>query len=251
MTLIFLWGQPIQAQPSGELQIGLPTLYDQTLHPIWETVYRKQYMEPMYDYLVGVDKDGKLDPKQGIATRWEMAPNYLSWTFYIRDGVKFHNGDPLTIEDVKYTIEQAGTKKNNALAQSDFNANVDRVDAVPPNKVVVHLKKSWPTILIFLSTLSGSEGMIQPKKYIEEKGEKGFNANPIGSGPYKFSEWKEGIHIKLVAQDSHWRVVPKYKYLIFKLMPEEGIRDTAFWSGEQVGIYWGKIGKDLLRCRDI
>jgi len=233
MFTLFTGSHIIQAQPSGELRVGLPTLYDQTLHPIWETVYRKQYLEPMYDHLIGVDRDGKFDPKLGIAYKWEMAPNFLSWTFYIRDGAKFHNGVPLTIEDVKYTIEQAGTKKNNSLAQSDFKANVDRVEAIPANKVVVHLKKPWPTTLYFLSTLSGNEGMIQPKKYIEEKGEKGFNANPIGSGPYKFFEWKEGVHIKLVAQDSHWRIgVPKYKYLTFKLMPEEGTREAALRSGE-------------------
>jgi len=81
MTIVLLLfsGLPVQSQPSGELRIGLPTLYDQTLHPIWETTYHKNYMEPMYDYLVGVDKDGKFDPKQGIATKWEMASNYLSW----------------------------------------------------------------------------------------------------------------------------------------------------------------------------
>jgi peptide/nickel transport system substrate-binding protein len=228
--------QPIQAQPSGELRIGLPTLYDQTFHPIWETVYRKQYIEPMYDYLVGVDKEGNLDPKQGIATKWEVASNNLSWTFTIREGIKFHNGDPLTIEDVKYTIEQACSKKNLALARSDFAAKVSHVETIPPNKVIVHLKTPWPVFPIYLSTRSGTEGMIQPKKYIEEKGEKAFNKNPVGSGPYKFYEWKEGSYIKLVAQDSHWRIgVPKYKYLTFVLMPEEGTREAAL-RGEEVDI---------------
>jgi peptide/nickel transport system substrate-binding protein len=190
-------------------------------------------MEPMYDYLVGVDQDGNFDPTQGVAYKWEMASDKLSWAFYIRDGVKFHNGDPLTIEDVKYTIEQAGSKKCVALSRSDFQANVERVEAVPPNKVIVHLKKPWPTILYILSTRAGTEGMIQPKQYIEEKGDDYFKSHPIGSGPYKFFEWKEGIHIKLVAQDSHWRVgVPKYKYLTFKLIPEEGTRAAALRSGE-------------------
>jgi len=232
-VFILCGGPSVQAQPSGELRIGLPTLFDETFHPIWSTLYRKHYMEPMYDYIVGVDKNGKFDPKQSIAYKWETAPNLLSWTFYIRDGVKFHNGDPLTVDDVKYTIEQAGTKNNRAFNRSDYEAKIDRVEAIPPNKVIVHLKKPWPTLLYYLSTLAGSEGMIQPRKYIEQKGEKGFNANPIGSGPYKFLEWKEGVHIKFVAQDSHWRVgVPKHRYLTFKLMPEEGTRDAALRSGE-------------------
>lgn len=231
---MLLCGQSAQAQKATEeLRIGLSTLYDQTLHPIWGSTYRKSYLEPMYDFIIGVDKNGNFDPKQSIAYKWEVAPNLLSWTFYIRDGVRFHNGDPLTIEDVKYTIEQAGGEKNRSLSPAAFKANIDRVEAVPPNKVVVYLKKPWPILLYFLSTLTGPEGMVQPKRYIEEKGEKYFMAHPIGSGPYKFYEWKENVHVKFVAQDSHWRVgIPKHKYLTFKLLPEEGNREAALRSGE-------------------
>jgi len=233
-TLMLCWGQLAQAQkPSGELRIALPTLYDQTFHPIWATIYRKHYLEPMYDFIIGVDKDGKFDPKQSVAYRWENSSDLMAWTLYIREGIKFHNGDPMTNEDVKYTLEQAASKKNNAGSRSDFMAHIDRVETAPPNKVILHLKKPWPTFVYYLSTLATAEGMIQPKKYIEEKGDEYFMAHPIGSGPYKFYEWKEGVHIKFVAQDSHWRVgVPKYKYLTFKLMPEEGTRDAALRSGE-------------------
>lgn len=233
LALIVCWSLPVHAQPEGELRIGLPTLYDQTFHPIWATIYRKQYIEPMYDYIVGVNKDGKFDPKQGVAYKWETSKDLLAWTFYIRDGVQFHNGDALTNADVKYTIEQAGTKKNNALARSDFMKKVERVETAAPDKVIVYLKEPWPTLLYSLSMLSGTEGMVQPKNYLEAKGDEYFRSHPIGSGPYKFIEWKEGVHIKFVAQDTHWRIgVPKYKYLTYKLIPEEGTRDAALRSGE-------------------
>ncbi|MCK4823420.1 ABC transporter substrate-binding protein, partial [bacterium] len=187
----------------------------------------------MYDFIIGVDKDGKFDPKQSVAYRWENSSDQMTWTLYIREGIKFHNGDPLTNEDVKYTLEQAASKKNNAGSRTDFMARIDRIETAPPNKVILHLKKPWPTFVYYLSTLATAEGMIQPKKYIEEKGDDYFMTHPIGSGPYKFYEWKEGVHVKFVAQDSHWRVgVPKYKYLTFKLMPEEGTRDAALRSGE-------------------
>jgi peptide/nickel transport system substrate-binding protein len=239
------WNLPNYAQgPSGELRIGVSTLYDQTFLPMQATQYRKIYLEPMYDFIVGVDKDGNFDPKQGLASNWEQSADFLSWTFYIRDGVKFHNGDPLTNEDIKETIERAGTKKNLAFNRAIFEASIERVDTVPPNKVVVRLKKAWPNFLYYLSTLGGIESMVAPKKYIQEKGEDYFNTHPIGSGPYKFSEWREGTYIKLVAQDSHWRVgIPKYKYLTFKLIPEEGSREADLRSGEldiiQVGIEKG------------
>lgn len=232
--------------PTGELRIGLTTLYDQTFHPIWGSTYRKSYLGPMYDFIIGIDKNGKLDPKQSLAYKWEVSKNMLEWTFYIRSGVKFHNGDLLTNVDVKYTIEQAGTKKNGGQGPSSM-APVSRVEAVAPNKVVVHLKKPWPNILYALSDAVGAEGMVQPKAYIEEKGDDYFRSHPVGSGPYKLYEWKEGVYVKLVAQDSHWRVgVPKYKYLTFTLMPELGARDAALRAGEMDIVATGlKRAKDL------
>lgn len=232
LSLFIGWNPLIQAQPAGELKIGLPTLHDQTFHPVWETLYRKIYFEPMYDYIVGVDKDGKFDPKQSIAYKWETSPDLLSWTFYIREGVKFHNGDPLTADDVRYTIEKSTEKKNVAGAIVDYVTHIDKVETVPPNKVVVRLKQPWPTFLYYLSTLAGSDGCVVPEKYIKEKGEARFREQPVGSGPYKHHEWKEGNYIKQIAQDSHWRVVPRYKYLTYKLIPEDGTRAAALRSGE-------------------
>ncbi|NNG01205.1 MAG: ABC transporter substrate-binding protein [Desulfobacteraceae bacterium] len=233
LMLLFNTSACFANEPSGELKIGLPTLYDQTFHPIWGTLYRRQYMEPMYDYIIGVDADGKYVSEQSVAYKWERTDDLLTWTFYIRKGIKFHNGDDLTNEDVRYTLEQAATKKNNAGSQSDFMEHIAKVETMAPDKVVVSLKKPWPTFINALTALNGAEGLIQPKKYIEEKGDDYFMSHPVGSGPYKFFEWKEGVHVKFVAQDTHWRVgTPKYKYLTFQLMPEEGSRDAALRVGE-------------------
>lgn len=222
----------VDAKPTGELTVGVPTLYDQTFHPIWGTLYRRVYLEPMYDFIIGVTADGKFDPKQSIANKWETSKDQLKWTFYIRDGVKFHNGDPLTNEDIKYTLEQDASKKNNAGSQSDFMAYIEKVETAAPNKVIVKLRKPWPTFLTSISPLSGAEGMVQPKKYIEKNGDDYFMKHPVGSGPYKFSEWKEGNYIKLEALDKHWKVgSPKYKYLTFKLVPEQGARVAGLREG--------------------
>lgn len=222
----------VNAKPTGELKVGLPTLYDQTFHPIWGTLYRRVYLEPMYDFIVGVTADGKFDPKQSIAYKWENSKDQLKWTFYIRDGVKFHNGDRLTNEDVKYTFEQDASKKNNAGSQSDFIAYIEKVETSAPNKVIVTLRKPWPVFLTAISPLSGAEGMVQPKKYIEKNGDEYFMKHPVGSGPYRFFEWKEGNYIKFEVQDNHWRVAsPKYKYLTFKLVPEQGSRVAGLREG--------------------
>lgn len=93
-------------------------------------------------------------------------------------------------EDVRYTIEQAGTKKNVAWNATKTKELVNRVEAIPPNKMVAHLNNPWAVILYHLSSLNGTIGMIQPKKI--HRGERGsfILAHPIGSGPYKLLDMR-------------------------------------------------------------
>ena len=228
------------ASPAGELRIGVGTLYTETFHPYRALPARKLYLDTMYDYLVGIDENMKLDPKLGVAYKWEEARDHLSWTYYIRDGVKFHDGTPLTLEDVKFSLDTIMDEKN-SIGRPEWKPYYDRTEVVPPNKVVVHLKKPYIFMPYNASPVSEGQCVILPKKYIEEKGVEYFEAHPMGTGPYKFLEKREGDYIKFVAQDSHWRIgTPKYKYLTFKLMPEEGTRAAALQAGEvdliQVGI---------------
>lgn len=217
------------SKPTGELRIGMPTLHTETFHPFWGRNIRKFYYEPLYDYLVGMDENMNLT--EGIAYKWEEASDHMSWTFWIRDGIKFHDGKPLTLEDVKFSLDTILDEKN-VSNRSLFKPYQDRVEIVPPNKIVVYLKKPWPIMPYYLSPSGQGGGTILPKKYIAEKGDD-FENHPIGTGPYKFLEKKEGDYIKYEAQDHHWRVgTPKYRYLIFKKMPEEGTRVAALKAGE-------------------
>jgi ABC-type transport system substrate-binding protein len=216
--------------PKGELKIGVPTLDSETFHPFWAPNIRKFYYEPLFDYLVGLDGEMNLVP--GIATKWEEAPDHKSWTFWIRDGVTFHDGTPMTLEDVKFSLDSMLDDKN-VCVRSLHKPYQDRVEIVPPDKVVIYLKEPWPVMPYLLSSAGQGGGIILPKKYIEEKGAAYFEAHPVGTGPYKFLEKKEGDFIKYEALNRHWRVgVPKYKYLTFKKMPEEGTRVASLEAGE-------------------
>jgi len=215
--------------PSGELRIGVPTLHSETFHPFWGRNIQKFYYEPIYDYLVGLDENMNLT--EGIAYKWEEAPDHMSWTFWIRDGVKFHDGAPLSIEDIKFSLDTMLDKKNISV-RSLHEPHQDRVEIIPPNKVKVHLMKPWPVMPYFLCPSGQGGGTMLPQKYIMEKGDK-FETYPIGTGPYKFLEKKENDYIKYVAQDYHWRLGrPKYRYLTFKKIPEEGTRVAALKAGE-------------------
>ena len=98
---------PAQNKPPGELRIALAFLGAQRMIP-WVEVPSggiKQYQLLIYDYLVGCTDDGQLSPDNGIAQSWEEAADKLSWTFSLRQGIKFYDGTPLTADDVKFSID--------------------------------------------------------------------------------------------------------------------------------------------------
>src|SRR6185369_14795460 len=175
--------------------------------------------------LVGTTPDGQPSPNGGIATKWEHSPDYRRWTFQLRKGVKFHNGDDLTSEDVKFSLERAAGKRSTTGYAGSLRTLVDKIETPAPDRVVIVTKD--PTLIIpaYLSRTLSSEGMIVPKKYIETVGDDAFARKPIGSGPYKFVEQVTGSHIKLAAVDNHWRTgTPKFKTMTFRLVPEETTR---------------------------
>jgi len=223
-----IYGKP-SPKPAGELIIGLPSIHTETFHPLWGPCLRKGYYEVMFDFLVGLDENMKLVP--GIAYKWEESPDHMSWTYYIRDDVKFHDGTPVTLEDIKFSLDTI-LDKGNVTARTMHAPYQGEVEIVPPDKIVAHLKRPWPTMPYYNSPAAQGGGVILPKKYIEKVG-KDFEKHPIGSGPYEFLEQKENDYIKFVAQDHHWRVgTPKYRYLTFKKLPEEGTRVASLQRGE-------------------
>lgn len=217
-------------KPEGELKIGLTTLYTQTFHPFRNYADIKIYITPLFDYLVGLDEDGRLQP--GIAYQWKESPDHLRWTFYIRDRVRFHDGTPLSLDDIKFSLDTILDEKN-VNARTLFAPYLKRVEIEHPNKILVYLKKPWSTFLYQLSKAGVGGGIILPKNYIERNGVESFNEHPIGTGPYRFLEKKEGDFIKYEAQGHHWRIgTPGYKYMTFRNIPEESTRIAALRRGE-------------------
>src|SRR5437016_13897414 len=100
------------AQARTELVIGLSGLASETLDPPVAGHFVKYYLSLMYDYLVGSTADGQLSTTGGLATKWENSADHKRWTFYLRKGVTFHNGDPLTADDVKFSLERATGKRS-------------------------------------------------------------------------------------------------------------------------------------------
>ncbi len=230
LTISPAWGQ---AKASGELTIALSSFSTETLDPVLGGQVVKFYLSLIFDYLVGVTPDGRLSKEGGVASRWEASADHKRWTFDLGQGIKFHNGDELTAEDVKFSILRAMGKRSTTGYAGPLRALIQEIDTPSPDRVVIVTK--GPTLIIppYLSRVLSTEGMIVPKKYVEAKGDDYFATHPIGSGAYRFVEQVTGSHIKLEAVDSHWRLgTPKYKTVLFKLIPEETTRVAMLRRGE-------------------
>jgi peptide/nickel transport system substrate-binding protein len=235
LSLVLLLGltHEAPAQAKTDLVVGLAGLGQETLDPPVAGHFVKYYLSLMYDYLVGTTPDGTLSPKGGIATKWETSADHKRWTFHLRKDVKFHNGDPLTADDVKFSIERAIGKRSTTGYAGPLRTLIATMETPAPDRLVITTKEPTLIIATYLSRALSSEGMIVPKKYIEANGDDAFARKPVGSGPYKFVEHVSGSHIKLAAFDNHWRTgTPKYKTITFKIVPEETTRIALLRRGE-------------------
>lgn len=140
-----------------------------------------------------VSRDYDFNFKPGLAKEWEMSEDGLTWTFHLKEDVKFHDGKDLTAEDVKWTLETIIDPEVASPAQSDFAA-IKEVIVVDEYTVDVNLNYNFPNILYVLS--STGSGIISKEAY-EEFGDDYGNKNLVGSGPYKFEEWIKGDKIVL------------------------------------------------------
>src|SRR5262245_20917198 len=174
------------AADKDSLVIALDTLGAQVMDPIMDTrAPHAHYHAPVWDSLVGFDLDnGGIGP--GVAERWEQAADGKSWTFYLRKGLRFHNGDPVTAQDVKFSLERVMSPESISSGAAALGRAVDRIEVVDDLTVRVYTKGVIPQFAASLSRAVFMEGSVMPKKYIEKIGAKGFRDKPVGSGPWKF-----------------------------------------------------------------
>jgi peptide/nickel transport system substrate-binding protein len=221
------------AQAKSELTVALSSFSAETLDPVLQGHNVKYYLSLMFDYLVGTTPEGQPSQAGGLAARWENSADHKRWTFHLRKGVKFHTGEEMTSEDVKFSLQRAMGKRSTTGYAGPLRTLIQEIETPAPDRIVIVTKD--PTLIIptYLSRSLSTEGMVLPKKYIEANGDDVFARKPVGTGPYKFVEQVTGSHIKLAAVDNHWRLgVPKYKTILFRLVPEETTRIALLRRGE-------------------
>src|ERR1700675_2085896 len=217
------------AQPApGEVVIAwhvtiAPSWFDPSTAPPQITPFGMLYA--LHDALVRPLPGQKMG--NALAESWTESPDGLRYEFKLRRGLKFHNGDPVTTEDVKFSFERykgAGAK--------ELQAHVRQVEIVDPLIIRFHLKEPWPDFMTFYGTTATAAGIVVPKKYLGEVGDDGFKKHPIGAGPYKFVSTKPGIEVVLEAFPDYWRRVPSVKTLVMRSVPEATTRALMLKTGE-------------------
>jgi peptide/nickel transport system substrate-binding protein len=183
-----------------------------------------------------------------LAESWSLSPDGLVYTFVLRSGVKFHNGDVLTAEDVKFSFERY--RGANAQLLKD---KVKEIRVVDPRRIQFRLKEPWADFITFYGTTATSAGWVVPKKYVEKVGEDGFKKAPIGAGPYRVVSVTPGIEIVLEAFEGYWRTMPHVKRLVFKSLPDETTRAAALKRGDVDVAYFlnGAIAEDVRRTQGL
>ncbi|MBN1161235.1 MAG: ABC transporter substrate-binding protein [Dehalococcoidales bacterium] len=184
------------------------------------------------DSLLRWDENNNFIP--GVAYDWNFDEATCTWTFYITEGIKFHNGEDLTAEDVKFSVDRFGADPPwislNPWSQYISYA-YNKADSIVVDDYTYQFVAEYPEAcqqVVFAWT------RILPKDYFDEVGQDGFRAFPIGSGPWKFKELIPNTSITLEANADYWRPdeIPYYQYYVELMVPEQATRINMLRTGE-------------------
>jgi peptide/nickel transport system substrate-binding protein len=215
------------AGPAGQLTYGIHV----SMSPTWFDPAETQGIITPFMVLYALhDAMVKPLPEKAqapcLAESWSVSDDKKSYQFVLRQGAKFHNGDPVTAEDVKFSFE-----RYKGVSHDLIKSRVASIETPDPQHVVFKLKEPWADFLTFYSSASGA-GWLVPKKYVEKVGDEGFKKAPIGAGPYKFVSFNPGVELVLEAFDGYWRKAPSVKRLVMRMIPDEATRLAALKRGE-------------------
>src|SRR5213594_3995054 len=245
LTILALMASPGAAAPEGQMTWAVHI----SLAPTWfDPAETSGIITPFM--VIYALHDAVLQPMPGnpmapsLAESWSVSPDGLVYDFVLRKGVKFHNGEALTAEDVKFSFE-----RYRGIFAKTLKERVAVIETPDPGRVRFRLKQPWPDFMTFYGTRASAAGWVVPKKYIEKVGDDGFKKAPIGAGPYRFVSFNPGVELVFEAVDKYWRKPPHVKRLVFKTIPDPSTRFAALRPGEIDISYWmtASLGDELRR----
>jgi peptide/nickel transport system substrate-binding protein len=234
--------QTAAAAPAGEIVIAGAILRHQFDPTIMVAMPDYSAYDLLYDGLLNLGPKGKYP---ALATGWKVSDDGKVIDFELRKGVKFHNGDPFTAEDVKFTYETMLKPGNTHSYRKAFVESIERIEAVEPHKVRFVLKQPWPSF--FSSSRYGLQPIV-PKNYYEKLGARGFSEKPVGTGPYRLVGTKAGEFSRFEANAEYWGQVSRVKFVTQRMVKEPFTLYAMLEKGE-ADIVFGLSGPLMDRVR--
>lgn len=195
-----------------------------------------QIHEPLLSLTTGNELEGIL------AESWEESDDHLTFTFKLRDGITFSNGQPFTSADVKYTMEFYRDYAESTWAGS--LAPIESVETPDDLTAIVQLKEINADFLN-----DGAQIMIVPHEYHAEVGQETYTTAPIGTGPFKLLDWVAAEFTLLEANEDYWQGRPILDFIRQNVVPEPAVRAIALETGEANTSIWPLLATDSARLR--
>jgi peptide/nickel transport system substrate-binding protein len=175
----------------------------------------------VYEGLTRFAADGSILP--GLASSWEIAPDGLSWVFNLRPGVTFHDGTPFTAEDVAFSFERA-MAEDSTNAQKQLFEGINAVNVI--DDVTVEIGLDTPKGSLLFNLAWGDAIIVSPASVENNR------TNPVGTGPFRFSQWVQGDRVELVAYEDYWGEKPKLEKVTFKFISDPTAAFAAMMAGD-------------------
>jgi len=222
---------PATAEPKGTLKMAIhwgvsgdyndPSLAGDYMGCFNLYFYHDALLKPM--------PAGRYTPS--LAESWTISPDFKVYTFNLRKGVKFHNGDEMTAEDVVFTFQRYKAR----LASKLLHSKIEKLEAVDPYTFRVTFNEPFLDFLDYFIPAGSTIGWVVPKKYVEKVGDEAYKNQPVGAGPYRVVEFKPGVRLVGEAYEHFWRKEPNVKRLEFYLIGEAATRYAMVTKGEVDG----------------
>jgi peptide/nickel transport system substrate-binding protein len=218
--------KPIGTLTVGIKEMGNPGYIPSRMDAPAGNIVHASFGEP----LIERKADRSLAPR--LAKQWSVSPDGLVYTFDLRNDVKWHDGQPFTSEDVKYTLEQVGKEGSTNSRAAQWRSILDKVETPSPDKAIVRLKKVDISAIYGLAAPGVATQAMFSSKYISGAGDDAAAQKPVGTGPWKFSELRPAESVKFTAVENHWRQTPAFADLVIRQIPEDATRIAAVQRGE-------------------
>ena len=221
VMLVFCVGSAMAAPTRAETLIIGTTGDATTVDPhatnaMWSNNITINVFDPLVRKVF--DKQGKFTLVPSLATKWEQK-NDTTWILTLREGVKFHNGDPFTADDVVFSIKRY---RDSTTGGAGFVQPIASALALDTYKVQIRTHAPYAILVLDMADI-----YISSKKHFEKVGEEGILKHPVGTGPYKFVEWIKEDHITLDANENYWGPKPKIKRVIMRPLKNDATRVAA------------------------